>query len=224
MSEKQAHITVLIGSPKGIEKSTSARLAKIITTGLGTDQWTNEWFHAHRVLQSDEAWNGLLASMARSDVILFAAPLYVDSLPAPVIETFYRLTQAKSTLVRDGLLPRMVSLLNCGFVEAHQNITAQSMVELFSRAMGFQWAGGISIGAGGMTNKRIREALESASSALRDDILISNSVDALTRKPIMKPWMYVLGGNVMWKKQAKANGLTPKQLTARPYEKSSRTG
>lgn len=221
MNERQEHITVLIGSPKGIEKSTSARLAKIITAGLETARWTTEWFHAHHVLRSDEAWEGLLASMARSDVILFAAPLYVDSLPAPVIETFYRLTQAKSKLVRDGLPPRMVSLLNCGFVEGHQNATAQSMVRLFSEAMGFQWSGDISVGAGGMINKRIRDALEFASNALRDDILIPDAVEVLTRKPIMKPWMYVLGGNMMWKRQAKANGLDPKELQARPCEQSS---
>jgi len=218
MNETREHITVLIGSPRGIEKSTSARLARTITTDLETAKWTSEWFHAHHVLRSDEAWEELLASIVRSDVILFAAPLYVDSLPAPVIETFYRLTQAKSALVRDGLPPRMVSLLNCGFVEGHQNITAQSMVGLFSEAMGFQWAGGISIGAGGMINKRIRGALESASRALRDDILIPDDVEVLTRKPIMKPWMHVLGGNMMWKKQAKANGLDPKDLQARPYE------
>ena len=118
----------------------------------------------------------------------------------------------------------MVSLVNCGFVESEQNITAQSMVRLFCEDMGFQWAGGISIGAGGMVNKRIREALETASNALRDDILIPDAVDALTRKPIMKPWLYVMGGNFMWKRQAKANGLDPKQLKARPYEDVSQSG
>jgi len=218
MNEHQAHITVLIGSPKGIEKSASARLTKVITTGLEAANWTSEWFHAHHVLRADEAWESLIASMARSDVILLAAPLYVDSLPAPVIETLHRLSQAKSMLASGGLPPRMVSLLNCGFVEAHQNTTAQSMVCLFSENMGFQWAGGISIGAGGMINKRIREALEMASNALRDDILIPDAVDVLTRKPIMKPWLYVIGGNFMWKRQAKANGLEPEDLRARPYE------
>lgn len=214
------HITILIGSPKGIEKSTSAQLARVIASGLEAAQWTSEWFHAHHVLKSADAWDALLTSMARSEVILLAAPLYVDSLPAPVIETLYRLTQAKGALARDGLPPRMVSLLNCGFVESDQNLTAQSMVGLFCEAMGFQWLGGISVGAGGALTKRIRGALETASNALRDDILIPDSVDAITRKPIMKPWLYVAGGNVMWKRQAKANGLHPKQLSARPYERS----
>lgn len=224
MSEHQAHITVLIGSPKGIEKSASTRLAKVITTGLEAANWISEWFHTHQVLRADETWESLITSMARSDVILLAAPLYVDSLPAPVIETLHRLSQAKSAFVRDGLPPRMVSLLNCGFVESEQNITAQSMVCLFCEGMGFQWSGGISVGAGGMINKRIRGALETASNALRDDILIPDSVDVLTRKPIMKPWLYVMGGNLMWKRQAKANGLDPKQLNARPYEDTSRSG
>ncbi|MCK5828186.1 NAD(P)H dehydrogenase, partial [Candidatus Bipolaricaulota bacterium] len=68
--------------------------------------------------------------------------------------------------------------------------------------------------------KRVREALQLTAAALRDDVLIPDVVEVLTRAPIMKPWMYVLGGNFMWKRQAKANGLQPKQLKARPYEVS----
>lgn len=217
MSERQAHITVLIGSPKGIEKSTSARLARIITEGLERAKWTSEWFHTHRVVRSEQAWKDLVASMERSDVILLAAPLYVDSLPAPVIETLHCLSETHSLPDSGNTPPRMLSLLNCGFVEPEQNCTAQAMVALFCEGMGFQWAGGISVGAGGMINKRIRSALELAAEGLRDDVLIPDAVEVLTRAPIMKPWMYVLGGNFMWKRQAKANGLHSKQLKARPY-------
>ncbi|MCK5827088.1 hypothetical protein KAH43_01080, partial [Candidatus Bipolaricaulota bacterium] len=135
MSEQQAHITVLIGSPRGIEKSTSARLAREITVGLGTANWTSEWFHAHHVLKADEAWEGLIASMARSDVIFLAAPLYVDSLPAPVIETLHRLVQAKSTLAREGTPSRFLALLNCGFVEPGHNQFAQLMLQSFCERM-----------------------------------------------------------------------------------------
>jgi len=218
MSEKQAHITVLIGSPKGIEKSTSGRLAREITAELETANWTSEWFHAHHVLKADEAWESLIASMARSNVILLAAPLYVDSLPAPVIETLHCLSQAKSALAREDTPPRFLALLNCGFVEPGHNQFAQLMLQSFCERMGFQWADGISLGGGGMTKKRVREALQLTAAALRDDVLIPNAVEVLTRAPIMKPWMYVLGGNIMWKRQAKANGLQHKQLKARPYE------
>ncbi|MBU1049611.1 hypothetical protein KKG90_06240 [Candidatus Bipolaricaulota bacterium] len=224
MTKTPEHITILIGSPKGIEKSNSARLAKGITTVLESARWTSKWFHTHQVLRSDESWDALLSSMARSDVILLAAPLYVDSLPAPVIETLYRLTQAKNALHRDGPPPKMLAILNCGFVEAQQNYTAQSMVRLFCEGMPFEWSGGISIGAGGAINKRIRSALTLAADALRDDILVPDAVDALTGKPMMPPWLYVFGGNFMWKRQAKANGLDAKRLGDRPYEDLSRRG
>ena len=224
MSEKQAHITVLIGSPKGIEKSASARLAQVMANVLESANWSSQWVHTHQVIRSEEAWESLIASMVRSDVILLAAPLYVDGLPAPVIETLHRLSQAKGALAREGTPPRMLALLNCGFVESEQNATAQAMVRLFCEDIGFQWSGEVSIGAGGMINKRIRSALELAAEGLRDDILIPDAVYALTRKPSMKPWLYILGGNFMWRRQAKANGLTPKQLAARPYEDVSRSG
>lgn len=219
MNERQSHVVVLIGSPRGVEKSSSAKLARVITSGLESAKWSCEWFHTHHVLQSQEDWDAMVASMSRADVILLAAPLYVDGLPAPVIETLHRLLEAKSMLVSEGNPPRMVSLLNCGFVESKQNITAQSMVHLFCESMGFQWAGGISVGAGGMINKRIREALETASNALRDDILIPNAVEVLTRKPIINPWLYALGGSFMWRRWAKANGVRD-QLKAQPYKRA----
>jgi hypothetical protein len=136
-----------------------------------------------------------------------------------VIETLHRLSQAKNVLVREGTPPRFLTLINCGFVEPGHNRFAQLMLRLFCDGMGFQWAGDISLGGGGMLNKRIREALELTAEALRDDVLIPGAVDALTRAPIMKPWLYVLGGNFMWKRQAKANGVRD-QLKAQPYKRA----
>lgn len=157
--------------------------------------------------------------MARADVILLATPLYVDSLPAPVIETLYRLSQGKNLRVLDGDPPRFLALLNCGFVEPHHNRYAQLMLETFCKKVGFEWAGGISLGAGGMMTKRIREALRSVAEALRADILISDSVSRATSTPVMKPWLYILGGNFMWRRQAKANGVRD-QLKAQPYKRA----
>ena len=219
MNEKQAHVVVLIGSPKGVEKSGSARLAREITNGLESAQWSCEWVHMHRVLQSQDGWDAMVVSMARADVILLAAPLYIDSLPAPVIETLHRLSKAKSSLIPSGDPPRFVALLNCGFVESGHNRYAQLMLRLFCEDMGFQWAGGISLGAGGAVTKRLRAALKQVSEALRDDILIPDTVDKTTNKPIMKPWLYVLGGNFMWRRQAKANGVRD-QLKAQPYKRT----
>jgi len=78
---------------------------------------------------------------------------------------------------------------------------------------------GISLGAGGAVTKRLRAALKQVSEALRDDVLIPDAVDIATNKPIMKPWLYVLGGNFMWRRQAKANGVRD-QLKAQPYKRT----
>jgi len=179
VNEKQAHVVVLIGSPKGVEKSGSARLAREITNGLESAQWSCEWAHTHRVLQSQDGWDAMVASMARADVML----------------------------------------LNCGFVESGHNRYAQLMLRLFCEEMGFQWAGGISLGAGGTVTKRLRAALKQVSESLRDDVLIPDAVDIATNKPIMKPWLYVLGGNFMWRRQGKANGVRD-QLKAQPYKRT----
>ena len=43
----------------------------------------------------------------------------------------------------------------------------------------------------------------------------------MTRKPIMPPWLYVLGGNIMWKRWAAKNGAK-ERLRDRPYARTDR--
>ncbi len=217
MMSKPTRTSILIGSPRGIERSNSAGLSRVMADVWEDAGWSVDWFHAHQAVRSDENWNRLLSSMRCTDLFLLATPLYVDSLPAPVIEALYRLSTASLVLDCKAPTPRMVCLVNCGFVEAEQNFTAQAMARLFCETIGFQWAGGVSIGAGGSLTKRIRGALQQAAEAIRDGREIPDRVTAVTHRLIMPRWLYIAGGNMMWKRQAKAHGVCDK-LDAQPYK------
>lgn len=108
------------------------------------------------------------------------------------------------------------ALINCGFYEGHQASLALEMMKNWCVNTGILWGQGIGIGGGGM--------LASRKDLLNDQGLLRNLGDALgslvqnvTRAvpaedlftvPNFPKVFYALGGNMGWRKQIKASGLT----------------
>ena len=68
-------------------------------------------------------------------------------------------------------------------------------------------------------NRKVRNAFELVVKALREDILVPESVYELMKGRVIPRSLYILGGNMMWKRQAKANGVRD-QLKAQPYKRT----
>ncbi len=215
MSTTNERILLLIGSPKGLEGSNSGRLGSRVVDGLKERGWSSESIHLHQAVRSEEAMEQLLAAIRQADVVLLAAPLYVDSLPAPVIRAFERIAAERKPEDIERVA-RFASILNCGFVEPQQNRTCQRMLKRFADCAGFEWVYGVSLGATGRTTKRVCRALDILVEALDLELLVSEEAGQLTDKPVLPPWLYILGGNMMWKQWADRNGVKDR-LRARPY-------
>ena len=214
MSAAAGRVLLLVGSPKGLEKSASGRLGRRVVEGLERRGWAGEAIHLHGAVLTEEGRRELASAADRADIVLLAAPLYVDSLPAPAIRALEILSAAR----RPGVprrAPRFVSILNCGFVEPTQNETCQRILRRFAEQAGFEWAAGVSLGAGGAIPKRVDRALDLLVESLDLELLVPDEVDRLTSKPLMPRWLYVVGGNVMWRRLADRNGAR-RQLRARP--------
>jgi len=216
MIESNERILLLVGSPKGLENGSSSRLGRWVVDGLEGRGWLSESIHLHQAVVSEEGMGQLLAAIKRADVVLLAAPLYVDSLPAPVIRVLERIAAERRPEDVERVA-RFVTILNCGFVEPYQNETCQRLLRRFADRAGFEWVYGVSLGAAGQTPKRVRKALDIVIEALDLELLVSDEVRQLTAKPIIPSWLYVFGGNAMWKRQAKQNG-TKAKLRARPCD------
>ncbi len=84
-----------------------------------------------------------------ADVLVVAFPLYIDSLPAPLLEwliSYHGLVGA-----REGGSPATVfAVCNCGFHEGAQTELALAVVRNFACSSGLTWGGGLGIGSGGM--------------------------------------------------------------------------
>lgn len=217
MSDASERILLLVGSPKGPEKSNSARLGRLVVDGLEERGWSSESIHLHAAVKSEEGQRELFEAVARANVVLFTAPLYVDSLPAPAIRAL-ELIVAHRGSGHAKRVPRFVSIINCGFVEPSQNDTCQRILQRFANRAGFERVAGVSLGGSGRASKRVRQAFDILVEALDLEILVPDEVERLTWKPSMPGWLYVIGGNVMWKRLADKNGVKD-QLRAQPYKR-----
>ena len=216
---------LLVGSPR-TRKSSSQALGGYLFDQLALGQVQIETFYIHTSLYSQERMDALMEAVDGADLVMLAFPLYVDSLPAPVMATLERI--AARGLGKSGNRPRFAAIANCGFPEAAHNRTALAICECFARLAGFDWAGALSLGAGeGMVHGAplaeagrpailIKQALDLAAVALlRGEAIPPEAVDLLA-KPIIPGWMYRLMGVYGWKQQARQYGVQ-KVMQQKPY-------
>jgi hypothetical protein len=211
-------VTLLVGSPKGLERSGSAILGRVVTGGLEKLRWECNAIHLHAAVRNEDAMSELLLAVDQSDLVVLAMPLYVDSLPAPVIHALHNIAAHRSSGNVERV-PRFFSIVNCGFVDPWQNAGAQNMLKLFCKQAHLEPVGDVPLGAGGALTKKVRQAFELVVTALNEGNHVPDRVKELTKRRIMPAFLYVLGGNFMWNKQAKANGIRD-QLKAQPYKRT----
>jgi multimeric flavodoxin WrbA len=216
---------LLVGSPR-TRTSSSNSLGGYLFERLRAQGVHTETVFLHTVLRSSEKWQALLEAADAADLVTLAFPLYVDSLPAPVIEGLERLAAH-----RHGRAPRrqlFTAIANCGFPEAHHNATALAICETFAVQAGFAWGGSLALGGGEMIagvplvqmggrTVRVRRALDLAAEALAQGQAVPEAAQALLGKPVIPHWVYRLFGGLGWKRRAKGWGAE-NSLRRRPYE------
>lgn len=223
---------LLVGSPR-TRKSTSRALGEYVLERLSADSIESETLYLHTALRSSEKAQALLAAVDEADVVVLAFPLYVDSLPAPVIEALERIAAHR----RDWEHPRrqvFVAIANCGFPEAHHTETALAICETFARQTGFEWAGSLALGGGegigasgrplselGGRTRPLQKPLRLAAEALAQGQPIPKAAREQLAKPVIPSWLYRRFGAYGWRKQAKQHGVK-KSLRRQPYEARSK--
>jgi len=158
-------------------------------------------------------------------LVVLAFPLYVDSLPAPVIAALEKIAVHR----KDNPTPtRFSAIANCGFPGANHNDTAIAITSEFARKSGFNWMGGLALGAGeGIVHGvplneldgraiPIKASLDMTAEALANGQPIPQSAKDLFAKPIIPNWAYTLQGQFGWKMAAKQYGMQ-KELKRQPY-------
>ncbi len=215
---------LLVGSPR-TDKSTSNSLGGYLFERLGAQSIQTETIYPHTVTRSPARMQALLDAVDVADLVTLAFPLYIDSLPAPVIEVLEQIAAHRKG--RETHRQLFTAIANSGFPEAHHNTTALAICETFARQAGFEWAGSLALGGGEMVGGlplsqcggktiRIRKSLEMAAAALVQGQAIPQAARELMVKPVIPHWAYRLIGGFGWKKRAKGYGVE-KLLKHRPY-------
>ena len=208
---------LLVGSPR-TRKSSSQALGGYLFEQFNPHSIKTETIYLHTVLRSPEKMQELFSSVDAADLVLLACPLYVDSLPAPVIEALERIAchRAGQTPARPQLFS---AIINCGFPEAAHNKTSLAICEVFARQTGFGWAGSLALGAGeGLVHGAalntasgpaipIKKSLEMAAEALARGESIPLTATEMLAKPVIPAWFYRAIGVYGWGQQAKKFGV-----------------
>ena len=191
--------TLINGSPKYIN-SNSLYFLNIISKYLDKSSIFN--------LKNDD-YEKIITSIKSSHTIVLAFPLYVDSPTSITLEFMDYLFDNEINLKNK----KIFVIINCGFREGQQNITALNIVKNWCLKMNVIYKGAILIGAGEIVGKRkyklvSKKALKNLfyfGSAISND---KNTGDIITTMDYLDNKTYVFLANRNWNKKSKANGLT----------------
>jgi len=222
--------TLLVGSPR-TRTSTSYSLGSYLMARLAARGTTTDTVQLYTAMGSASRRAAALDLVDGADLVVLAAPLYVDSLPAPVTAALERIAARPAPAGPPNALrrQRFAAILNCGFPEAAHTATALAICGQFARQRGMTLLGGLALGAGeGVVHGRpvdelggrgtsIRRALDLAAAALAADRPIPTEAVDLMARPAIPKRVYTLVGGYGWRRLADRNGVRA-HLRDRPYQ------
>lgn len=205
-------IAAINGSPKAA--GISSLIIKQMERLLGEQI---EKYHAIQVIRADTS-KEIIQGILEADILLIVFPLYIDSIPAPLIEL---LTRLEREACHSAAIPQVFAITNGAF-DATQTTLALEMIEHFTCCAGLSWGYGIGIGAGSMLYSAGDNWEKGLASGIHGALL--NLAAAIKEKkpgsniyitPNFPRFLYRAIGNFSFWLQAKRNGVS--NLRAQPY-------
>ena len=204
-------IMMIDGSPK-VSKSNSEYFLNILSDFIESKDIVKY------KLSKKVDYEDIIKEINTIDTLVFAFPLYVDSLPSHVLEFLIMLEEN----FKDNLKGVNVYVIaNCGFYEGKQNKIALNIMKCWCKKMNIKWSQGIGIGAGemmgGLRNvpmgKGPNTNLGLALDNLAKNINENKSGDDIFTTPSMFPrFAFRLAANRFWISKANRNGLKKRDL------------
>jgi multimeric flavodoxin WrbA len=216
---------LLIGSPRG-KKSTSQALGSYLLQQLSAIGLTTDTHYLYPALNSLQGIQVLLEAVDRHDLIVLAAPLYIDSLPGPVMRALELIAAHRAEKPGQAVFS---AIINCGFPEAKQCEPALAICAAFALRAGLAWAGGLALGGGaGVVNgaplvdlgwraRTIRRSLELSAACLVAGKTIPEEAIRLMEKKRIPNWLLFLASDVGWRQKSRKFGAE-KLLRTQPYK------
>jgi multimeric flavodoxin WrbA len=219
-------ILAVVGSPR--PHGTSASLARYLTDALAARGWETHTLQACRAVRDEACWAELEQRFLAADVIVISTALYADSLPAELTLALERLAAVCASRPA-APAQRLLAIVQCGFIESHQNDVAVDICRLFARQAGIDWAGGLAFGGGGMVDgadmaaagarcPHLRHALDLAVAAVDAGTDLPPEALAAARRRPLPVWLYAFMANLSMLREARKRGVL-RRLNAQPYRR-----
>ena len=194
---------LLIGSPKG-EKSTSASLGNYLTSKLEEFGMISEIGFIHRLVNREEKIQSLFEMIDTADLIILSFPLYVDSLPAPVIKAMELI---KPKLKAGGAGKPMGTIL-IGSVEGDVHSIGKNLMIALLEGQGFEV---VDLGTDVSSEKFVEEAKKLNPVIIGMSGLITTSISAMQKTVLMLKEeniqsKIIIGGGLLTKESSEMVG------------------
>jgi multimeric flavodoxin WrbA len=147
-------LLILNGSPR--KKGTSFSFALTIKKIAEEEGNIAEIVHIIEYLEEGKSMESLRGKLSESDILVLSSPLYVDSLPHPVIWFFEELHRGFKKELKGK---SFFAVAQCAFPYPDLLDTLLGSCRCFSEAVGMKWAGGLRYGGGVMINGQLMENL-----------------------------------------------------------------
>lgn len=191
--------TLINGSGK-LNFSNSFHFLELISTNLNN--------YSYFDLKRDD-YDEILGNIKKSDVIIFAFPLYIDSPTSLTLEFLDYIIDKKIKLENKLIY----AVINCGFRDGSQNITAVNIIKRWCVKVGAEYASSIMIGAGEVVGKDKFTFISKR--ALKDIKRFAEVVefkqkekDIITTVDLLNDKLYTFLANLSWRKKGRKNNLT----------------
>lgn len=219
---------VLVGSARPKGTSTSESLSHELASRLEHGGTATAMLHASRFIKAGRQAEQALEAMLAAELLVIAAPLYVDGLPYLVTSALEQLAARMSGQAHG--LRRLAGIVNCGYPEAVHNRIAMRMLRHFAHRNGLAWAGGLALGGGEMIHGRSlgslrfvlpapRRALRLAAPALAAGAAVPDAAIRLMAKPLLPARLYRWLAGLRWILEGRSNRIGIGGLGDRPWDR-----
>lgn len=192
------------------EKSNSNYFLDLLEQTVGAD--------CERMHLGTTKFANLSEKMQQAKTIVYAMPLYVDGVPAQVVEVMERLYDEKEIRLDNK---NFYIISNLGFYESKQARIQVSIIKNWCEKMMLTYGGAFVVGAGEMLgslrnvpmnqgpNKMMGEGMVRFANAIAEKQVVEDIYVEPTGFPSK---LYQLAAHANWKRQIKANGLSVRAL------------
>ena len=217
---------LLVGSPRGLA-SVSHSLGDHLLSLLEQRGLATKKLLLYPALNDEKKMSELLSAVDACSLLVAAFPLYVDHLPAPVIDLLQRVVERRQGQ-QAAPTQALAAIVNCGFPETAHCRPAREIIGIFAKQTGFRFLGCLALGmggaignrplakAGGMVRHQVK-ALQKAADFLGKGEEIPTEVIDLMGKAMMPRWFYNWMADRGWKRSARKFKVS-KCLRDKPYD------